>query len=171
MLTGTVFVFVIISLVGCKKTTTNNTVVQDSIYYSTWAALSMQFDASDSVYYQDFSNSRLTASVVSTGAVLGFFGAPNGSGDTTALNASELNVYYGIEQQISVGTLDISAVQDLSYSNGGFLYRYVIIPGNVLANSSLKGMTKEQLQHAKFSDVQKALTAASTSIGSRLSNN
>jgi hypothetical protein len=158
-------------MVSCKKTTTNNTVVQDSIYYSSWTALAMQFDATDSVYYQDFTNSKLTASVVSSGAVLGYFGAPDGSGDTTALNASELNVYYGIEQQISVGTLDLSAIDDLSYTNGGFLYRYVIIPGNVLANSSLKGMTKQQLQHAKFSDVQKALTAASTTTGNRLSNN
>ncbi len=173
VLTGTVSVIAIISLVGCKKTTNNTTVVKDSIYYSSWAALSMQLNVdanNDSIYYQDFDNSRITQSVVSSGAIIGFFGITDGSGDTTALDVAELSSYYNIEQQISVGVLDLSALTDLSYSNGGFLYRYVIIPGNVLANSSLAGLTRIQLQHMSFTDVQKSVTAAAAkSEGHQLS--
>ena len=160
--------------VGCKKTTTNTTVVKDSIYYSSWTPLSMTLNVdanNDSIYSQDFNNSKITQSVVSSGAIIGFFGLTDGSGDTTALNVAELSAFYNIEQQISVGVLDVSALADLSYANGGFLYRYVIIPGNVLANTSLKGMTQQQLTHLKFTDVQKALTAASTSTGNRLDSN
>ena len=157
--------------VGCKKTTTNTTVVKDSIYYSSWSALSMQLNVdanNDSVYFQDFNNSKITQSVVSTGAIIGFFGIVDGSGDTTALNVAELSAYYNIEQQISVGVLDVSALADLSYANGGFLYRYVIIPGNVLANTSLANLTKTQLQHMSFTNVQKAVSGATTSQGATL---
>jgi hypothetical protein len=160
--------------VGCKKTTTNTTVVKDSIYYSSWTPLSMTLNVdanNDSIYSEDFNNSKITQSVVSTGAIIGFFGIINGSGDTTALNVAELSAFYNIEQQISVGDLNVSALVDLSYANGGFLYRYVIIPGNVLANTSLANLTKTQLQHMSFTDVQKALTAASSSTGSRLNDN
>jgi hypothetical protein len=162
LMLATASVTALLFTVGCKKTTNNTTVVKDSIYYSSWAPLVMSFDNTDSVYFQDFDNSKITASVVSSGAVLGYFGLPNGSGDTSAINAAELNVYFYIEQQISTGVLDVSAAEDLSYANNGFLYRYVIIPGNVLANSSLKGLTQTQLQHMKFNDVEKALTNAST---------
>jgi hypothetical protein len=157
--------------VGCKKTTTNTTVVKDSIYYSSWAQLSMTLNVdanNDSLYYQDFNNSKITQSVVSTGAIIGFFGVTDGSGDTTALNVAELSSYYNIEQQISVGVLDVSALADLSYANGGFLYRYVIIPGNVLANTSLANLTKTQLQHMSFTNVQKAVSSAATSKGATL---
>ena len=156
--------------VGCKKTTNNTTVVKDSIYYSSWSQLTMKLNVdanNDSIYYQDFDNSKITQSVVSTGAIIGFFGTVN-SGDTTALNVAELSAYYNIEQQISVGVLDISALADLSYSNGGFLYRYVIIPGNVLANTSLANLTKTQLQHMSFTDVQKAVSGVATSQGATL---
>lgn len=157
-------VIVLFSASSCKKTTNNTTVVKDSIFYSSWTPLAMQFDNTDSVYYQDFSNSRITSAIISRGAVLGYFGAV-GSGDTTISNASEWAAYLGVLQQLQVGVLDLSSFYDLSYSNGGFLYRYVIIPGDVLANSSLKNMSKEQLNKMPFTDIQQALKNAQTSPG------
>lgn len=158
-------VIVIFSVSSCKKTTNNTTVVKDSIYYSSWTQLAMQFDNTDSVYYQDFQNKKITSAVISGGAVLGYFGAV-GNGDTTVSNVSEWSGYPLFAfQQLQVGVLDLSTFVDASYSQGGFLYRYVIIPGNVLANSSLKGLSKDQLNKMKFSDIQKALSNAQSSDG------
>jgi hypothetical protein len=152
------------SVSACKKT--YNTVVQDSIYYSSWTPLAMSFNTSDSLYYQDFNNSKITAKVIDHGAVLGYFGAVS-SGDTTISSASEWPTYLGVLQQLQVGVLDLSSYYNLSYPNGDvpFLYRYVIIPGNVLANSSLKDLSKDQLNKMKFTDIQKALNNAQSSSG------
>lgn len=150
----------LISVSGCKKT--YNTVVQDSVYYSSWTPLSLKLNVgsnNDSVYYQDFNNSKITAKVISRGAVIGYFGQVV-SGDTTLSVASDWTPYYGVLQQLQVGVLDLSAFVDISYSKGGFLYRYVIIPANVLANSSLKDLTKDQLSKMKFTDLQQALNKA-----------
>lgn len=154
---------VVIIGTGCKKTTNNTTVVKDSVYYSSWTPLVMQFDNTDSVYYQDFQNSKITSAIISRGAVLGYFGAVS-NGDTTVSNASEWSAYpFGVFQQLQVGVLDISSFIDLSYSGGGFLYRYVLIPGNVLANSSLKNMSKDQLNKMSFTDIQQVLKNAQNS--------
>lgn len=153
----------LISVTGCKKT--YNTVVQDSVYYSSWTPLSMTLNVSsnnDSIYFQDFNNSKITAKLISRGVIIGYFGQVV-SGDTTVSIASDWTPYYGVLQQLQVGVLDLSAFVDLSYSKGGFLYRYVLIPGNVLSNSSLKDMSKDQLSKMKFTDLQQALSKAQSS--------
>lgn len=153
----------LISVTGCKKT--YNTVVQDSVYYSSWTPLSMTLNVSsnnDSIYFQDFNNSKITAKIISRGVIIGYFGQVL-SGDTTVSIASDWTPYYGVLQQLQVGVLDLSAFVNLSYNNGGFLYRYVLIPGNVLANSSLKDMSKDQLSKMKFTDLQQALNKAQSS--------
>jgi hypothetical protein len=158
-LTATVSVTVL-SMVSCKKTTTNNTVVKDSIYYSAWIPISMQFDATDSVYFQDFSISKLTASIVSSGAVLGYFGYPTQSGDTAVLDQSTMAAYIGVQQIVSTGQLELDSPfpNDLTYSaSSGYLFRYVIIPGNVLSGTAYKNLSRDQLNHLSFTDVSKAL--------------
>lgn len=160
----------LISVTGCKKT--YNTVVQDSVYYSSWTPLALTMHVgtnNDTVYYQDFNNSRITAKIISRGAVIGYFGQIVNK-DTTLSVASDWATYYGVLQQLQVGVLDLSALVDISYSKGGFLYRYVIIPGNVLANSSLKDMSKDQLSKMKFTDLQQALNNAQGTVsGNRFS--
>jgi hypothetical protein len=146
--------------VSCKKTTNNTTEVKDSIYYSAWAPISMTFDNTDSVYYEDFNNSAITASVINSGAVICYYGYPNSAGDTVALDASTIAAYLGAQIALSVGQLEITVPygNDLTYSaSSGYLFRYVIIPGNVLTGSSLKNLTQQQLSHMSFTDVTKAL--------------
>lgn len=156
---------------SCSKKTTNNTVVQDSIYYSIWTPLSMTL-GTDSFYTEDFSNKAITAGIISHGAVLGYFGYPSGSGDTLMVNEAELTTYYGVEMLVTVGALEVSAPypSDMTYTGSqGFLFRYVIIPGNVLSNTSLKGLTQQQLNKMNFTDVQKALQAGQSASGNRVS--
>jgi hypothetical protein len=143
------------SVSSCKKTYT--TVVQDSIYYSPWIPFKMTYDSRDTLYFQDFPTKKLTAKVISSGVVLGYGGFPAG-GDTVIQSLSELTALYGVQQILWPDTIEVQSLSDLSYSaNSGLLYRYVIIPGNVLATTSLKDMSHDQLSKMKFTDIQQAI--------------
>jgi hypothetical protein len=153
---------VIFSMVSCKKTTTNTTVVKDSIYYSPWTPMSMNFDATDSVYYESFANSKITASVVSSGAVLAYYGFPASTGDTVVLDQATMAVYEGAYLTFITDSLEIETPypNDLTYSTSagtGYLFRYVIVPANVLSSTAYKNLTREQLNHLSFTDLSKAL--------------
>jgi hypothetical protein len=166
-----ILVIAMFSVTSCTKKTTNNNVVQDSIYYSAWIPLSMQVDVTDSIYEQSITASKLTASVISHGAVLGYLGYP-GNSDTIVESLAELSSLYGVQQILEPGTISIITPYEPSFSccdltytaSSGFLYRYVIIPGNVLT-TSFNGMTQQQLSKMSFSDVQKAINASKQASG------
>jgi hypothetical protein len=107
----------------------------------------------DSLYYQDFSASKITQSVLSTGAVIGYIGVPSSpnAGDTSI---TEL-YYWGAAEILSPGSLEVDAS---GYQNdlSGLLYRYVVIPGSILTTTALHNLTQQQLQKMNFSDLQKA---------------
>jgi hypothetical protein len=149
-------------MVSCKKTTTNTTVVKDSIYYSPWIAMNMQFDGTDSVYFETFTNSKLTASVVSSGAVLTYYGYPTGTGDTAVLDQSTMALYTYAQVAFSFDSIEVQTPYpyDLTYSasqGSGYLFRYVIIPANILSSTAYKALSRDQLNHLSFTDVSKAL--------------
>lgn len=155
----------LVSVIGCKKTTNNTVVTQDSVFYSPWTQLKMT-SVGDTVYYEDITASRLTQSVLSSGVVLSYLGSPSTS-DTVVANASD----YGLYQVLHVGYVEVQSfgyLNDFSYSSSGYLYRYVIIPGSVLTTTSLKNFSVQQLNKMTFTDVQKAIGAATT--GSSSSN-
>jgi hypothetical protein len=145
------------SVTSCKKTTNNTTVVQDSIYYSAWSTLSMTQDvvsAGDTLYIQDITAPKITASVVSKGAVVAYYGYVSQSGDTAVFNEAELGYESGVT--FAVGLIEVTGYNtDLS----GALFRYVVIPGNVLT-TSFNGMTQQQLNKMSFTDLQKTINSA-----------
>lgn len=154
-LTLTMAIASLFSAAGCKKTYT--TVVKDSVYYSPWIKLSMtrQTSNGDTAFVQDLTASKLTASIIRSGAVLSYLGSPS-NGDTAIISASD----YGLYQFLDVGLIEVQSYgsqNDFSYSTSGFLYRYVIIPGNVLSTTSLKDFSKDQLNKMKFTDIQQAV--------------
>jgi len=163
ILTATVSVIMILTMVSCKKTTTNTTVIKDSIYYSPWVDLSMAFSSTDSAWEQTITASGLTQSVLSTGAVIGYVGIITATADTAAEAASD---YFATGYDI--GQIEIFSNADYSTTTTGFLYRYVIIPGTVLESTSLAKLTKTQLQHLSFTDVQKAVSGTTTAQGATL---
>lgn len=154
---------------SCKKTTTNNTVVQDSIYYSAWTPLSMTQDvvaAGDTLYIQDITASKITANILSKGAVVAYYGFVTQSGDTAEYNAAEFGYEAGVA--FGVGLIEVTGYNvDLSYDAGGFLFRYVVIPGNVLT-TSFNGMTQQQLNKMSFTDIQKAINNGKQATGNSL---
>jgi hypothetical protein len=153
---------------SCKKTTTNNIVSKDSIYYSPWVQLSLTMvgvdSQGDTVYDQQLTAPSITAKSISQGAVLGFFGGVTQSGDTAMFNEAELG--NNVEVTFAPGSVEIDSYKiDISYDNGGYLFKYVIIPGNILAASSLKGMTQQQLNKMSFTDLQKAINTSKQATG------
>jgi hypothetical protein len=154
------------SVTSCKKTTNNTTVVQDSIYYSAWTPLSMTQNivtAGDTLYVQDITAPKITASIVSKGAVVAYYGYLTSNSDTAVLNEAELGYEAGVT--FAAGIIEVTGYNvDLSYSNGGFLFRYVVIPGNVLT-TSFNGMTQQQLNKMSFTDLQKAINTAKQTSG------
>jgi hypothetical protein len=153
---------------GCKKTTT--TVVQDSVYYSSWTPLSLTMSGTDTqgdtIYSQQISAPAITAKFISKGAVLAYFGYPSQSGDTVVFNEAELGSFAAVS--FAPGAIEIDSYgYDISYSNGGYLFRYVLIPGNVLT-TSFKGMTQQQLNKMSFTDVQKTINSWQTASGRSL---
>lgn len=157
------------SVTSCTKKNTYNTVVQDSIYYSKWVPLSMtmQIDATsgDTFYVQAINAPRITASIISHGAVLCYYGFPSSATDTTVYTESTM---LGLNQTLtaySPGQITINSLYDLTYSSSaGYLFRYVVIPANVLT-TSFNGMTQQQLDKMSFSDLQKAVNNAKQTSG------
>jgi len=167
-----ILVIAIFSIVSCTKTNNNTTVVKDSIYYSNWSplAMTMQVDptSGDTFYVQTITAPSVTASIISKGAVLGYFGYPSSATDTTVLTESAMAASEGTLMAFSPGQIFLNSVYDLTYSaSAGYLFRYVVIPADILT-TSFNGMTQQQLNKMSFSDVQKAINSAKQTSGKTL---
>ena len=128
--------------------------------------MTMSIDATtgDTNYIQQITAPAITASIISKGAVLGYFGYPSQSGDTAMFDEAELGYYASVTY--APGTIEVEGYNgvDLSYAQGGFLFKYVVVPGNILT-TTFKGMTQQQLNKMSFSDVQKAINASKQASG------
>ncbi len=146
------------SLIGCSKS--NNTSAPTSVYHSPWQTITMApTDAGDTAYTGTISASKVTAAVVNGGAVLTYLGQPGfpAAGDT----AAESSIDFGLYTTLVPGSIDLLSLgylNDFSTSNFGFLFRYIVIPGNVLATT---GLTRQELKSMNYTEVTKALNSTS----------
>lgn len=148
-----VIVIGLFSLVGCSKSG-STTVVKDSIYYSPWLSITMlPTNAGDTTFAENVSASTVTASVVHSGAVLTYLGEPGypAAGDTAAESAID----FGLYATLVTGSIQLTSFfADFSTSNSGLVFRYVVIPGTVLATTKL---TPQQLKSMSYTEVTKLL--------------
>ncbi|HLK30719.1 MAG TPA: hypothetical protein VKT28_19230 [Puia sp.] len=161
-----------VSIVSCKKGDTGPAGARgpagpDSVIYSSWIVLNAPFNSTDSAYEQTISAPALTQSTLSTAVILSYIGVPgagtNGT-DTAVINVSDAFTFFQgayITQNLLPGEIDLFS--NVDFTQIGALYRYVIVPGTILAgNSILKGYTKEQLRSVDFVTLSKALNTGST---------
>jgi hypothetical protein len=151
---------------GCKKTYTTVVESKDTVSSSHWLAIndSIYLDQyGDTSYQETFAAPAVTQAIVSDGIVLGYLGAPSGSADTAAALAAE----YGVYTTFEVGSVTIDSNPpdeggegDWSTSITGFYYRYVIVPGSVLAANNL---SKQQAKSMSYTAITKLLSSAKTS--------
>jgi hypothetical protein len=150
------FIVGLFPMVGCNKT--NTTVVKDSVYYSPWMSIAMSpTDAGDTIYEGSISAANVTASIVSGGAVVTYLGEPGypSTGDTAAETALD----FGLYTTLTPGSIQLTSYgldNDFSTLVSGLVFRYVVIPGTVLATTSLRNYTQQQLSKMSFTDLQKA---------------
>jgi hypothetical protein len=150
----------LVSMFSCSKSN-NSTSTKDSVYYSSWMTIAMSpTDGGDTAYTGTISASRITATILSSGAVLTYLGSPGfpGTGDTAAESA----VDFGLYSTLVPGSIEI---QSFGYLNDftGALFRYVVIPGTVLETT---GLTRQQLKSMSFTEVTNTLHSASTKTSS-----
>lgn len=144
------------ALVSCSKSNNSTTVVKDSVYYSPWLTIAMApTDAGDTIYTETISASHVTASIVRGGAVISYLGEPGfpATGDTAAESATD----FGLFTTVAPGSVELSSFglgNDFSTSNSGLVFRYVVIPGTVLATTKL---TPQELKSMSYTEVTKLL--------------
>lgn len=156
---------------GCKKTYTTVVESKDTVSTSGWLTISDTVytdNLGDTIYQETFTNAAVTQAIVSDGIVLGYLGSPESATDTAAALASE----YGVYTTFAVGSVtidsypqDYGGAGDMSTTlpNGegsGDYFRYVIVPGSVLAASNL---TKQQAKSMSYTAITKLLSAAKAS--------
>lgn len=158
------FVIGLFSLIGCSKSSSSTPAsTSDSVYSSGWLTIAMTLSIDgngDSTYTETFTNSAITAAVVDYGVVLSYLGYVQtvGTGtDTSSEQALEFNTL--TNYQIGSVTItsfpgDAGGYGDLSTASTGLLYRYVIVPGTVLATTKL---TPQQLKSMNYTEVTKLL--------------
>ena len=161
-----VFIGLSVAIVSCKKGDTGpagpagaagaaGAAGPDSVYYSSWAAVSTPFaglsGSGDTVFEQVVTASAITQTILDQGMILTYIQLADGTVSDVADFSSFLDVYYG------VGTVTLDSY-GLDLSQFGWSVRFVAIPGVVLSgNSILKNYTKEQLKTVNYSVVAKAL--------------
>ena len=132
----------------------------DSTIHSQWIVLSMSISGTytdssgntDTLYTDTLPAPQITQTILDSGVILSYLSYIDTNGVTNVMNASP----YFNPELFQVGQIALTSINvDLST---GYSYRYVIIPGTLLAtNSILKNYTKAQLKAADYSTIVKAL--------------
>ncbi|HEV3325458.1 MAG TPA: hypothetical protein VG052_07620 [Puia sp.] len=155
-----VIVIGLFSMIGCTKNNTTTVYTKDSVFTSNWITLAMDSNSTNQDWEQTISAPAITASILDHGVVLGYGAYVINNTDTLVEQALEFNMF----QTFSVGSILLQTGQDLS---GLLIYRYVIVPGSILAGTKL---TPQQLKSMNYTEVTKLLsTAGKTGSASTLS--
>jgi hypothetical protein len=112
----------------------------------------MSYSTTDSDYEQSISAPILTQKVLSTSVILGYVGIITNTSDTATENASEF-----FDQGFDIGQIELFSGVDFSTVTTGFLYRFMVIPGNTLTSTALHNYTRQQLEKMTFKDIQNAI--------------
>jgi len=160
------------SVVSCKKTTTNTTVVADSVLYSKWIPLNLQLvNATDSDYSQQITATAITSTILNTGAI-------NVYANVSGSNAAAITLVqdYGLYPTFSPGTIYLDAFGYSGYQLSSNQYidsvRYVVIPAKVAttsADGTVHTYTAQQLKELDYNSLTKTLGIPSK--GSNFTNN
>jgi len=158
---------VAIVAMGCSKGTTGpagpagpkGPAGPDSVVHSAWTALAMTFNTTDSLYEQTITAPAITQRILDSGVIVTYLSIVDNNNVTNVVNAS---VYF-INEIFTPGSIALGSRVDYT----GFNYRYVIIPGTIVAGHMVsgpaKGYTQNQLETMGYDAVQKLLGTSSSS--------
>lgn len=106
----------------------------------------MTFNSTDSDYEQTIAAPAITSAILQNGVILGYGAYLDQNNDTVEESAIEFDMY----QTFSVGNILLQA----GFDNSNLWYRYVTIPGHVLAT---KGLTPLEVRSMSYAQVTKLL--------------
>lgn len=148
----------LISFSSCSKGSKGDTgpagpAGPDSVFYSAWATLNAQGgldQQGDSLYQEGISASVITQDILDKGVVLTYVGVGSGS---TVTDIEPADNY--LETDIEVGGIYLFSTSNFTNE---FEFRYVVIPGTILANdAAFKGLTPGQIKKMPYADLNTAL--------------
>jgi hypothetical protein len=165
-----VIAFVAFSVSGCSKGTAGpagpaGAAGPDSIIYSAWIGLDMTVQNTDSLgdttYYEAITANSLTSAFLDNGVVISYIGVPGGAanGDTLVINSTDVYTYTGggyLTQDLIPGEIELYS----NFNLDGILYRYVLVPGDILATNVFKQYTAAQLKAVDFTTLSQLLNTA-----------
>ena len=144
------------SLISCSKSNNNTVTTPDSVFTSPWITLVMD---SNSNTFQDWEElitaPAITSAILDDGVVLGYGAYLDANNDTVVSAAIE----YDIFQTFYVGNISL----DAGANDNGLWYRYVTIPGHVLAT---KGLTPVQARSLNYAEITKLFPPAAKNASS-----
>jgi len=154
---------IVIGMISCSKGTTGpagatgpaGPAGPDSVIYSAWIPLTLTYNAADTFYEQTITAPSITKAILDSGVVLSYVNFQETDGTYHVIPTAGL-LGLGIFEDFSIGAINISSVQDFS----SLPYRYVVIPGSKVANSSnqeKKGYTPQELKAMSYEQVQQVL--------------
>lgn len=139
----------------------NGTNGSDSVTYSNWITLAMNYDSAGSDYLENIPAPALTQRILDSGFVLGYVKYVNDSGVTQVSPPAIL----GFAEIYTAGQIELRSFL-VDYS--GALYRYVLVPGSVAIGNSVegRGYSKADMQKMTYEQVQKILASSVSSKSS-----
>jgi len=139
----------------------NGTNGTDSVLHSAWITLATTVDTftnngnPDSIFVDTIPATSITQAIIDSGLVVTYV-QNLFNNDGSIVNTL---TYAGfMEVDFLVGQINIEVLSDIS----GAQFRYVVIPGSLLASSVFKGYTKQQIRTMDFATATK-LTAEANS--------
>jgi hypothetical protein len=155
-------IIILIGMISCSKGSTGpagpaGPAGPDSIVYSVWTPLALNYVAADSLFEQIINAPSITKAILDSGVILSYVNFQESNGTYHIVPTAGLTGI-GIFEDFAVGTINIESIQDYST----LPYRYVTIPGSLKTGNSastqkVKGYTIQELKAMPYEQVQQVL--------------
>jgi hypothetical protein len=154
---------IVIGLASCSKSSTGSTgpagpAGPDSVIYSAWIPLSFTYNTTDSAYEETINAPNITQGVLDSGLIVSYIQFTDQSNVVHIESISSLGSFFF--EDFSLGSINLQVPGgDLS----GYLYRYIIIPGSMVAGNNaatrkVNGYTTAELKAMSLAQVQQVLS-------------
>ena len=130
----------------------------DSVVYSQWISLAFTYNTTDSAFEDTLAAPSITQRILDSGIILTYVNFQEQDGTYQEIAVSAFSNF--IFEDYSLGLINIGSETDYS----GLPYRYVTIPGSMVAVTStgaktVKGYTIEELKAMPYTKVQQVISS------------
>jgi len=133
----------------------------DSVVYSQWISLAFNFNTNDSAWEDTLSAPSITQTILDSGVILTYVNFQEQDGTYHVVPVSALGSLFF--EDYSLGHINI-VVPGIENNYTGLPYRYVTIPGSMVAATStgakaVKGYTMQELKAMPYTQLQQMLSS------------